>query len=326
MLSSSNRGLVLAAAFAVAVSPFAGGGSAEAQEANLIFGTGGTSGTYYPIGGALKGVFEQSDMIGDVQVVATGASVQNIQNIQDGLNQIAIVMSDVAYDAVEGKGNFEGNPVDLKALAGLYPNVVQIVATGDSGIASVADLAGKRVGVGQVGSGVEQSAQKVLEAAGLTYDDLSRVTHTGYADSVTEMQNGNLDAAFFTSGVPNSNIIGLMQSSDIVFVPVDGDVASKLLEDYPYYETYEIAAGQDDKYALDEPVSTVAIRNMLVVPGDMDPAVAEELAKRFYDYLESGSVSVSALTQFDPATMNQHLVAPVHPGAEEFYKTMPSAQ
>ena len=292
---------------------------AAAQEQNLIFGTGGTSGSYYPIGGALKRVFEDSDAIGDVQVVSTGASVANIQNIQDGLNQVAIVMSDVAYDAVEGTGQFEGNKVDLKAIAGLYPNVVQLVATADSGITSVADMKGKRIGVGAVGSGVEQSAQKVLEAAGLSYDDLARVSNTGYADSVTDMSNGNLDAAFFTSGVPNSSITGLMQTNDVVFVPVEGDVAAKLLEAYPYYETYEIPAGQDDKYALENAVQTVAIRNMLVVPGSLDNAVAEQLAERLYDYVKSGNVSVSALTDFDPATMSKGLVAPVHPGAEEFY-------
>tara|TARA_A100001391_G_scaffold197792_2_gene178447 strand:- start:9083 stop:10138 length:1056 start_codon:yes stop_codon:yes gene_type:complete len=295
------------------------------KEVNLIFGTGGTSGSYYPIGGALKPIFEASDMIGGVQVVSTGASVQNIQNIQDGLNQIAIVMSDVAYDAVNGKNQFEGNQADIATLAGLYPNVVQIVATADSGIQGVADLKGKRVGVGKVGSGVEQSAQKVLESAGISYDDLARVSHTGYADSVTEMSNGNLDAAFFTSGVPNSSITGLMQTSDVTFVPVDGEVSDKLLEAYPYYETYTIPAGKPERYGLDNAVTTVAIRNILIVPSSMDDAVAEELTKRFDDYLHSDKVSVGALKDIDPESMNQNLVVPLHPGAEAYYDERASA-
>ncbi|GHB31714.1 hypothetical protein GCM10009038_33000 [Salinicola rhizosphaerae] len=292
---------------------------------NLIFGTGGTGGSYYPIGGALKSVFEQSDLVDGVQVVSTGASVQNINNISDGLNQIAIVMSDVAYDAVKGQNQFEGHPADIKAIAGLYPNVVQVVATDDSDIHSIADLKGKRVGVGKVGSGVEQSAAKVLESAGLSYDDLAQVSHTGYADSVTEMSNGNLDAAFFTSGVPNSSITGLMQSTDITFVPVEGDVASKLLDKYPYYETYEIPAGAPERYNLGDAVDTVAIRNMMIVGGDMRDDVGEELAKRFHDYLESGNVSVGALKQFDPATMNQNLVVPIQAGAEAYYETLGTA-
>ncbi|WP_110601243.1 MULTISPECIES: TAXI family TRAP transporter solute-binding subunit [Salinicola] len=297
-------------------------GSSGGEPVNLIFGTGGTGGSYYPIGGALKSVFEQSDLVNGVQVVSTGASVQNINNITDGLNQVAIVMSDVAYDAVKGQNQFDGQPADIETIAGMYPNVVQVVATADSDIHSIADLKGKRVGVGKVGSGVEQSAAKVLESAGLSYDDLAQVSHTGYADSVTEMSNGNLDAAFFTSGVPNSSITGLMQSTDITFVPVSGDVASKLLEKYPYYENYEIPAGAPERYNLGDAVDTVAIRNILIVPSSMRDDVAEDLAKRFHDYLESGNVSVGALKQFDPATMDQNLVVPLHPGAEAYYETL----
>lgn len=289
---------------------------------NLIFGTGGTSGTYYPIGGALKGVFEKSDRIDNVQVVSTGASVQNINNIMDGTNQIAIVMSDVAYDALKGNKQFKGRPAKIDALAGLYPNVVQIVALDGSNIQSAADLKGKRVGVGKVGSGVEASAKKVLESAGLKYDDLARVSHTGYADSVTDMSNGNLDAAFFTSGVPNSSITGLMQNTNVHFVNVDGDTAKKLLKEYPYYENYDIPAHIKNKYDLANDVHTVSIRNLLIVPASMDKAVAKDLTQRFYDYLGSDSVSVAALKQFDRNKMNQNLVLPVHPGAKAFYDTL----
>lgn len=163
-------------------------GSGGSDSKSIVLGTGGTSGTYYPIGGALKPVFEESDSIDNVTVESTGASVANIQNIQDQLNQMAIIMSDVGYDAIEGNGQFEGNSVDVQAMAGMYQNVVQVVALKDSGIQSIEDLKGKKVGVGKVGSGVEQSAKKVLEAVGLTYDDFSKVTHTGYADSVQEMK------------------------------------------------------------------------------------------------------------------------------------------
>lgn len=302
-----------------------GDDNGSGEPVNLIFGTGGTGGSYYPIGGALKSVFEKSDLVDGVQVVSTGASVQNINNINDGLNQVAIVMSDVAYDAVKGQNQFDGQPADIETIAGMYPNVVQVVATADSDIHSIADLKGKRVGVGKVGSGVEQSADKVLESAGLSYDDLAQVSHTGYADSVTEMSNGNLDAAFFTSGVPNSSITGLMQSTDVTFVPVEGDVASKLLEKYPYYENYEIPAGAPERYDLGDAVDTVAIRNIMIVPSSMRDDVAEDLAKRFHDYLESGNVSVGALKQFDPATMDKSLVVPIHPGAEAYYETLSSS-
>ena len=124
---------------------------------------------------------------------------------------------------------------------------------------------------------------------------------------------------------PNSSITGLMQSTDVTFVPVSGDVASTLLEKYPYYENYEIPAGAPERYNLGDAVNTVAIRNIMIVPSSMRDDVAEDLAKRFHDYLESGNVSVGALKQFDPATMNQNLVVPVHPGAQAYYDTLASS-
>lgn len=299
--------------------PAAGGAEAAPAPTQLVFGTGGTSGLYYPIGGALKTVFEESQMVRAVTVESTGASVMNINNIASGLNQVAIVMSDVAYDARNGRGQFEGNPVDVRAIAGLYPNVVQVVATASSGITSIADMRGKRVGVGQVGSGVEQSAQKVLESAGLTYDDLGQVTNTGYADSVQSMKNGTLDAAFFTSGIPNANIVDVMQTMDVVFVPVDGDIAATLIENYPFYENFEIPAGVDAQYDLDSAVDTVAIRNLLIVSPNLPEALVSELTGRFYEYLGSEQVTIGALRQFDRDAMDRGLVLELHPGAQQFY-------
>ncbi|MFQ3544331.1 TAXI family TRAP transporter solute-binding subunit [Halobacillus rhizosphaerae] len=297
-----------------------GGGSGGSDSKSIVLGTGGTSGTYYPIGGALKPIFEESDLVGNVTVESTGASVANIQNIEDGLNQMAIVMSDVAYDAINGEGQFKGKKADVQAVAGMYQNVVQVVALKDSGITSIEDLKGKKVGVGKVGSGVEQSAKKVLGAVDLTYDDLSKVTHTGYADSVQEMKNGNLDAAFFTSGVPNSNITDLMQQTDINFVQIKGDVASKLMDKYPFYKKYTIESGDKARYNLDEEVQTVGIQNMIIVSTDLSEDMVYDLTKRYYEYLGSDSVSVGALKQLDRDEIAKGLIAPLHPGAKKFYE------
>ncbi|RWZ51418.1 TAXI family TRAP transporter solute-binding subunit [Halobacillus fulvus] len=294
--------------------------SASGGSESLVFGTGGTSGTYYPIGGALKPIFEESDQIDNVTVESTGASVANIQNIQDGLNQMAVIMSDVGFDAVEGQGQFDGNAVDVQAMAGMYQNVVQVVALEDSNIQSIEDLKGKKVGVGKVGSGVEQSAKKVLEAVGITYDDLSKVTHTGYADSVQEMKNGNLDAAFFTSGVPNSNITDLMQQNDITFVEIKGDTADALMEKYPFYKSYTIEAGDEARYNLENPVETVGIQNMIIVSSDLSEDVVYDMTKRYYEYLGTEEVSVGALKQLGRDEIAKGLIAPLHPGAEKFYE------
>lgn len=295
-------------------------GDGDGGGESLVFGTGGTSGTYYPIGGALKPIFEESDQVGNVTVESTGASVANIQNMQDGLNQMTIIMSDVAYDALEGTGQFEGSQADVQALAGMYQNVVQVVAMADSGIETIKDLEGKRVGVGKVGSGVEQSAQKVLEAIDLTYDDLSKVTHTGYADSVQEMKNGTLDAAFFTSGVPNSSITDLKQQNEMVFVEIKDDVAATLMDTYPFYKEFTIPAGDEAMYNLDQEVNTVGIQNMITVSPDLSEDLVYDLTKRYYDYLDSDEVSISALNQLPREDIAKDLVAPLHPGAKKFYE------
>ncbi|MCF6409933.1 TAXI family TRAP transporter solute-binding subunit [Pseudalkalibacillus salsuginis] len=294
------------------------GGSGEAQ--SIVFGTGGTSGVYYPIGGALKPIFEESDLVSNVTVESTGASVANIQNIQDGLNQMSIIMSDVGYDAMNGEGQFEGNKVEITAMAGMYQNVVQVVALKGSNIETIKDLKGKKVGVGQVGSGVEQSAKKVLEAAGITYDDLSKVTHTGYADSVQEMKNGSLDAAFFTSGVPNSNITDLMQQTDVNFVEIKEDLATKLMDKYPFYKEYTIEAGNEAAYGLDKEVKTVGIQNMIIVPPDLSEDLVYDLTKRYYEYLGTDGVAVGALKQLDRDEIAKGLIVDLHPGAKKFYE------
>ncbi|AUJ25056.1 TAXI family TRAP transporter solute-binding subunit [Virgibacillus dokdonensis] len=290
----------------------------EAQA--IVFGTGGTSGTYYPIGGALKPVFEESEFVINVTVESTGASVANVQNMQNGLNQMSIIMSDVGFDAIEGTGQFDGNSVDVQALAGMYQNVVQIVATTDSGIENVEDLEGKRVGVGKVGSGVEQSAQKVLEVLGLSYDNLSKVTHTGYADSVQEMKNGNLDAAFFTSGIPNSNITDLMQQNDVVFVEIKADIANTLMEKYPFYKSFTIPANDETMYNLAEEVTTVGIQNLIAVSPDLNEDIVYDLTKRYYDYLGSEEISIHALKYLERDQIATDLVVPLHPGAKKFYQ------
>ncbi|MFC7062393.1 TAXI family TRAP transporter solute-binding subunit [Halobacillus seohaensis] len=295
-------------------------GSGDSSSESIVFGTGGTSGTYYPIGGALKPILEESDSIDNVTVESTGASVANIQNIQDQLNQMAIIMSDVGFDAIEGNGQFEGNAVDVQAMAGMYQNVVQVVALNDSEITSIEDLEGKKVGVGKVGSGVEQSAKKVLGSVDLTYDDLSKVTHTGYADSVQEMKNGNLDAAFFTSGVPNSNITDLMQQTDISFVEIKGETAENLMEKYPFYKANTIEAGDEARYDLEEPVETIGIQNMIIVSKEMSEDVVYDMTKRYYEYLGTEGVSVGALKQLERDEIAKGLIAPLHPGAKKFYE------
>ena len=167
---------------------------------------------------------------------ATGATGENINAILTGKGELAIAMSDSVIQAVEGFGAYEGKPkaTDLRAMMGLWPNVVQIVTTEDSGIKTFADIKGKRVGVGAPNSGVELNARMIFEANGMSYND-AKVDYLSYGEAIDQMKNGQCDVAFVTSGLGNATIKELGTSKKIVFVPVDGEALKKLTAKYPFY-------------------------------------------------------------------------------------------
>ena len=134
------------------------------------------------------------------------------------------------------------------------------------------------------------------------------------------MKNGNLDAAFFTSGVPNSNITDLMQQNDIVFVEIEGDIANKLMEKYHFCKAFTIPANDETMYNLPEEVNTVGIQNLITVSPALSEDLVYDLTKRYYDYLGSEEVSIRALKQLEREELANELIVPLHPGAEKFYK------
>ena len=196
--------------------------------------TGPTSGIYFPIGGAFSKVV--GEMGYKTSATATGATGENINAILTGKGELAIAMSDSVIQAVEGFGAYEGKPkaTDLRAMMGLWPNVVQIVTTTDSGIKSFKDIKGKRVGVGAPNSGVELNARMIFEANGMTYKD-AKVDYLSYGEAIDQMKNGQCDVAFVTSGLGNATIKELGTTKKIVFVPVEGEALKNLTKKYPFY-------------------------------------------------------------------------------------------
>ena len=169
----------------------------------VTIATGPTSGIYYPIGGAFATVLGNAGYKTSAQ--ATGASVENINLITAGEAELAIAMQDSVMQAYEGFGAFETPNTELRAAMRLWPNYVQLVTTANTGIKSVEDLKGKRVGVGAPNSGVELNARMIYEAYGMTYED-SEVDYLSYGEAIDQMKNGQCDAAFVTSGLPNSTV------------------------------------------------------------------------------------------------------------------------
>lgn len=292
------------------------GGEGDASIDFVTIATGGTSGPYYQIGATMAQVL--TDELGaDATVQATGASVENIELLTSGRAEIAFAMGDATRQAVEGTGPFEGNEAlaDLQAITALYPNYVQIVTVASTGIESVADLEGKRVGVGDQNSGVELNAQMILEAHDMSYDDIEE-DYLSYADAIDQIKNGQVDAAFVTSGLPNASILDLDTSDDVVIVPVEGEGMAKLLELYPFFNEAEIPA---DTYSNNAPIPTASIMNQLLVSPDLSDDEVYELTKALFENLDQIHAAHQAAEGITLDSVEEGLAVDLHPGAQRYF-------
>lgn len=284
-------------------------------ETNIVtIATGGASGPYNIIGTALADVYSDEFDINS-RTQTTGASVENANLLAQGKVEMALMMSDVLTEAVEGFGNFDEPIEDIMQIGTLYPNFVQVVTTADSGIETFSDLKGKRVAVGDQNSGVEVNARNLLEGHGITYDDID-VDYLGYAEAADGLRAGQLDAAFLTSGLPNASVLELSETLDIRLVSIDPDDVEDIAQDQPYFVPMEIPEGT---YGNDEPVPTAAIMNALVVRSDISEDDVYLLTKTFFDNLTALENAHQAAKDISLEDAQEGLVAPIHPGAERYY-------
>jgi len=229
------KATALVAAAALMAAPVA------AQE--LSIATGGTGGVYFPYGGGLAEVISNHIDGASASAEVTGASVENVALIARGDSDIAIALADTVYGAYNGTGAFEGRQVgELRALASIYPNAVQIVTLADSGISSLDDLRGKRVSVGAPGSGTEVSAQTLLEANGITYDDFDE-QRLNFNETADALRDGDIDAGFWSVGPPTSSILNLATTRDITLVPLSSDQIAAAIEVEATFAPYTLREG-----------------------------------------------------------------------------------
>lgn len=292
-----------------------GSEDSKGLDTNIVtIATGGSSGPYNIIGTTLAN--EYSNEFGvNSKSQATGASVENINLIKEGKVEMAFVMSDVLTEATEGTGNFDEKVEEVQQIAALYPNFVQIVTTKKSGIKTIEDLVGKRIAVGDQNSGVEVNARNLLAGHDITYDDIT-VDYLGYAEAADGLKSGNIDAAFLTSGLPNSSVLELSTTLDITLVAVDPDKIAEIAKEQPYFVAMDIPA---DTYGNDEIIPTAAIMNALVVSSELSEDDVYHLTSKFFDSLEALGNSHQAATDISIEGAQTGMVAPVHPGAQKYY-------
>ena len=317
--AAASKPAASAASSAAASAQTESKGLTEAERAKefITVGTGPTSGIYFPIGGAFATALKEWGY--QTSAEATNATGQNIQNILNGDAEIAIAMQDAVMQAYTGTGAYEGKDpaTDLCALMRLWPNYVQLVTTADTGIKSVSDLKGKRVGVGAANSGVEINARMILNAFGLSYDDITP-DYLAYGEAIDNMKNGQCDAVFVTSGLPNATVMDLGVQYDMVIVPIDGEGRDKLVEEYPYYAKSVIPAGT---YNNTEDVEGVFVYNIMLVNKDLSDAMVYDMLEGIFANISTIKASHNAADKNIDITFGvDDIQLPLHPGAEAFWK------
>jgi TRAP transporter TAXI family solute receptor len=315
--------LVLVGTLVVGCGPASNGdggeGEGEATETAFIsIATGGTGGTYYPLGGAMAKIFNENIEGVNANAESTGASIANIQLIEDGDAQLALIQNDISYYAYEGIEMYsdKGKQEKIRGMACVYPETIQIVAHGQSGINSIEDMVGKKIAVGDVGSGTEANARQILEAHGITYDDIT-VDYLSFQEAADNLRDGHIDAAFITAGFPTSAITEITLTSDVKLIPVAEDKINAIRDKYPYYTGVVIPAGTYSNQ--DEDINTVAVMAMLVVPDDLDEELAYKMTKALFENLDELKAAHDRGGDLSLETALDGMSLPLHPGVEKYY-------
>jgi uncharacterized protein len=279
--------------------------------------TGGTSGVYYPMGVALSKVYGEAIPGSRPTVQATKASVENLNLIQQGKGEIAFTLGDSLAFAWEGneEAGFKTKLSKLRGVSAIYPNYIQVVASKESGIKTLADLKGKRLSVGAPKSGTELNARAILNGAGITYKDLGKVEYLPFAESVDLMKNRQLDATLQSAGLGVAAIRDLASSVDIIVVEIPASVVEKV--GAPYVKATIPAntyTGQD------KDVQAAAVINYLVTRSDLKDDEVYAMTKAMYDRLPELASAHSAGKEISLQNALQGMPIPLHPGAERYFK------
>ena len=297
---------------------FAACGNSSGGATTMSMGTGSPTGTYYAYGGIIGQYITNHAGI-TVNAVSTGGSKDNIQGIDVKDYSLGTVQSDVMHYAWNGTRSFEteGKITSFRTVAGLYAEAVQLITT-NADIKSVADLKGKKVSIGAPGSGVYFNAIDVLTAAGLTENDI-KPQYQNFDQSAEGLKDGKIDAAFIVAGAPTPAITELcMTNKNTKIVPIDGDIAEKLMKDNTFYSVYKIPA---NSYANQtEEITTVTVKATLIVDADATEEDVYNLTKAIFDNVDAIKAEHAKGAELTLENATEGLTVPFHAGAAKYFK------
>ncbi|MDR2494239.1 MAG: TAXI family TRAP transporter solute-binding subunit [Spirochaetaceae bacterium] len=279
--------------------------------------TGGNTGTYYAFGTAVGQILSDQTAI-PITIQSTGASKANIQLIAAGEVEIAIVQNDVMYYAYEGVDLFNGEKItDFSTMAALYAEVCQVVANPASGIAGIGDLRGKNVSVGDAGSGTEFNARQILEAYGITFNDIQK-QNLSFGASADAMKDGKIDAFFCVAGAPTTAVTDLSITKDIAVLTVDDERAGEIIEKYPFYTRFAIPAGT--YRGIGQEVKTLAVKATFIVSEKLSEDTVYRLTKTLIESREAVAQAHVKGAELSPAYAVSGISVPFHKGAERYFR------
>ncbi|MEC9198272.1 MAG: TAXI family TRAP transporter solute-binding subunit [Pseudomonadota bacterium] len=308
--------VALAAAMAVSAAP------AMAEEF-ISIGTGGVTGVYYPTGGAICRMMSKTRKEHGIRcaVESTGGSVYNVNAVRSGELEFGVAQSDVQYKAVHGEGSLAdaGPNPDLRSVFSIHPEPFTVVARADSGITKFEDLAGKRVNVGNPGSGQRDTMEVVMKALGWDMSTFSLASELQAAEQSQALCDNNIDAMVYTVGHPSGSIQEATTACDATLVSVTGEAIDKLVADNPYYRTATIPGGM--YRGNDNDVATFGVGATLVTSASVSDETVYQLVKAVFEDMDGFRGLHPAFANLDPKEMaNDGLSAPLHPGAEKYYR------
>ena len=288
----------------------------------LSIATGGTTGTYYPLGGDIANLFQT--VIPDVKASAqaTGGSADNLRLIDAGEAELGTVQNDVSWFAYSGTDSFAEEQIQsFSVISSLYAEYVQIVTRADSDINSIADFKGKTISIGAAGSGVYTNAMHVLEAAGLTLDDIDE-QYLSFAESADGLKNKQIDAAFICAGIPNAAITELGSTTGVKLIGLSDEEVAKLIAAHPTYANMKLPAAT---YGLAEDTNCVVITALLVCSNELDEDLVYNMTKALYEQEGILTHAKAAEITLDTAFVGVGDL-PLHPGAARYYAEVGAAQ
>ena len=318
-LLATASALALGAAIGMTAAP-----EAQAQQPTFItIGTGAVTGVYYPAGGAICRMMSRTRADHGIRCGAesTGGSVFNVNAIRNGELEFGVAQSDVQYNAYNGTGSMkeQGANPDLRSVFSLHPEPFTVVARADANIKTFDDLKGKRVNVGNPGSGQRNTMDTLMNKMGWTMDDFALVSELQANEQSQALCDNNIDAMVYVVGHPNGSIKEATTACDSVIVAVDNDSVKALIEENPFYRTATIPAGMYRGTEAD--TNTFGVGATIVTSADVSDDVVYALTKAVFENMDQFRSLHPAFANLDPKQMaNDGLSAPLHPGAEKYFR------